>query len=362
MTARVVHWGTGSTGRIGLRGIIAHPDLELVGLRVTDPAKVGRDAAELCGLDTPSGIVATDDDAALLALGAGCLAYFGNGVMREDGVVRDMVPYLQSGHDVVTTSLASLVYAPAAPPGVRDPLESAATQGQSSVFATGIEPGFASDLLPLSLLSAADDVEQVRISEIGDYSGYAGGDALRVFFGFGSPLDHPVPLFSGAVLVSTWRGVIEVIAEALGVTFDEVDLVHEVAATEVALETASGRLEAGTIGGIRFQVRGLVAGRPLVVLEHVNRMADAVAPHWPRPQERLSLAYRVEIDGRPNMRCELSFDQAAHTGEDQGLIATAMRAINAIPAVRAARPGILSPLDLPVITSRNVPRSQGKTR
>jgi hypothetical protein len=358
MRVKVVHWGTGSTGRLGLRGIIGHPDLDLVGLRVTDPAKVGRDAAELCGLDTPSGVVATDDDAELLALGAECLAYFGNGVMREDGVVRDMVPYLQRGHDVVTTSLASLVYGPAAPPKLRDALETATTQGQSSIFATGIEPGFASDLLPLTLLSASDDIEQVRISEIGDYSGYAGGDALRVFFGFGSPLDHPVPLFTGDVLVSTWRGVIDVIAEALGVTFDQVDLVHEVAPTEVALETASGRLEAGTIGGIRFQVRGLIAGRPLVVLEHVNRMADAVAPDWPRPQERRSLAYRVEIDGRPNMRCELSFDQAAHTGEDLGLIATAMRAINAIPAVHTARPGILSPLDLPVLAGRNVPASR----
>jgi hypothetical protein len=356
VSIKVVHWGTGLTGKLGLRGIINHPDLELVGLRVTDPAKVGRDAAELCGLDAPTGITATDEDASLLALGAECLAYFGNGVMREDGVVRDLVPYLQSGHDVVTTSLSSLVYAPAAPPPLREPLEAAAVQGQCSIFATGIEPGFASDLLPLTLLSAVDDIEQVRISEIGDYSGYAGGDALRIFFGFGSPLDHPVPLFQGNVLVTAWRGVVEVIAAALGVTFDEVDLVHDVAPTEVALDTAAGPLEAGTIGGIRFQVRGILGGRPLVVLEHVNRMAAEVAPHWPQPHDPLSLAYRVEIDGRPNMRCELSFEQAAQAGEDQGLIATAMRAINAIPAVRAARSGILSPLDLPVLAGRNVRR------
>ena len=87
MTVKVVHWGTGSTGKLGLRGIVAHPELELVGLRVTDPAKVGRDAAELCGLDKPTGVIATDSDETLLALGAGCLAYFGGGVMREDGVV-----------------------------------------------------------------------------------------------------------------------------------------------------------------------------------------------------------------------------------------------------------------------------------
>ena len=61
-----------------------------------------------------------------------------------------------------------------------------------------------------------------------------------MFFGFGRPLDHPVPLFSGNVLVSAWRGVVDVVADALGVTFDEVDLVHEVAPTEERLETAAG--------------------------------------------------------------------------------------------------------------------------
>jgi hypothetical protein len=356
MSIRVVHWGTGATGKLGLRGIIAHPALELVGLRVTDPAKVGRDAAALCGLDAPTGVIATDDDQALLALVADCLAYFGGGVMREDGVVRDIVPYLQAGANVVTTSIASLVYPPTSPRALREPLEAAAAKGNSSVFATGIEPGFASDLLPLALLSAMDDVTQVRISEIGDYSGYDGGEMLRLFFGFGSPLDHPVPLFSGDVLVSAWRGVVDVIADALGVSFDDVDMVHEVAPTGVRLETAAGVIEAGTIGGIRFQVRGLVAGKPLVILEHVNRMGDAVAPHWPRPQDPRSLAYRVEIDGRPNMRCELSFEQAAEAGEDQGLIATAMRAINAIPAVQAAPAGLLSALDLPVFSSRHIVR------
>ena len=350
-----MHWGTGSTGRQALRGIIGHPDLELVGLRVTNPAKVGRDAADLCGLHDSTGIIATDDDHGLLALEAQALSYFGGGVMREDGVVKDVVPYLESGHNVVTTSIASLIYPPSAPEAIREPLEEAALKGQASVFATGIEPGFASDLLPLSLLSASDDITQVRISEIGDYSGYDGGEMLRMYFGFGEPLDKPVPLFQGDRLVASWRGVVDTVADAMGITFDSVDQVHEVAPTEVTLDTAAGRLEAGTIGGVRFQVRGMVKGEPLVILEHVNRMADDVAPHWPRPHDTRSLAYRVEIEGRPNMRCELAFAQA-RDGEDQGLIATAMRAINAIPAVFAAEPGLLSPLDLPVFTGRNTRR------
>jgi 2,4-diaminopentanoate dehydrogenase len=350
---KVVHWGTGSTGRLALRGIIAHPDLQLVGLRVTDPAKVGQDAAALCGLDEPTGVIATDSDDALLALGAECLSYFGNGVMREAGAVADVARYLERGLDVVSTSFGGLIYPPTSSPEHRVTLDAATATGGSSLFATGIEPGFASDLLPLALLSASDDVRQVRISEIGDYSGYAGGDVLRVYFGFGQPLTAAVPLFQGDTLVSTWSGVLDVLAEALGITFDEVDMVHEVAEAKTDIDTACGLIEAGTIGGVRFAVRGLIAGVPVVILEHVNRMSDHVAPQWPRPLEPDKLAYRVEIDGRPNLRCELSFDQA-RTGEDQGLIATAMRAVNAIPSVHAAAPGLISALDLPVFTSRHV--------
>jgi hypothetical protein len=60
MVIRVVHWGTGNTGRHGLRQIIEHPALELVGVGVHHPAKVGRDAGAgaLCGLPDV-GVVAT---------------------------------------------------------------------------------------------------------------------------------------------------------------------------------------------------------------------------------------------------------------------------------------------------------------
>ena len=104
MVLRVVHWGTGSTGVHGLRAIIQHPDLELVGVHVHSPGKVGRDAGELCGLP-PVGLTATDDLAATLALHADCLSYMANGVGREPDAIADVVPFLERGTNVVTCSL-----------------------------------------------------------------------------------------------------------------------------------------------------------------------------------------------------------------------------------------------------------------
>ncbi len=72
MSLRVIQFSTGNVGRRSLRSIINRPGLELVRVHASSPDKVGRDAAELCGLDTPTGIAATDDLAALLALKADC--------------------------------------------------------------------------------------------------------------------------------------------------------------------------------------------------------------------------------------------------------------------------------------------------
>ena len=70
MTKRVVAWSTGTVGRHAIAGIDARPDLELVGLWVSNPDKVGQDAGRLAGLDRDLGVLATDDKQALYDLAA----------------------------------------------------------------------------------------------------------------------------------------------------------------------------------------------------------------------------------------------------------------------------------------------------
>ncbi|MBL7497391.1 NAD(P)H-dependent amine dehydrogenase family protein [Frankia nepalensis] len=350
MAIKVVHWGTGPTGRLGLRGIINHPDLELVGLYVHSPDKVGQDAAALCGVAANTGVAATDDAAALAAGGADCLAYFGPAAHDGAGVA-DVAPFLSAGTNVVTTSFAGLTHPPTAEAALRDPLEAAAVAGGASFFATGIEPGFASDLLPMALLSSCDEIRSIRIQEIADYSGYPAADTLRYAFGFGEAPDFGCFLADPAILTGAWRGVVDAIADLLQTPLDAIETDYERATLDRDLDTAMGRLPAGSTAGVRFEVRGVLDGQPLVILEHVNRMAGDVAPAWPHGTAGDTLTYRVEIVGSPTMRCELVFDPPESEG---GLTATAMRAVNAIPAVCAAGPGLLGATDVPLVASRNL--------
>jgi 4-hydroxy-tetrahydrodipicolinate reductase len=347
----VIHWGTGNTGRLALRGVLQHPDLELVGLYVHHRDKVGRDAGELIGVDR-AGITATNDVDALLMLDADCLCYLGDGIgPRAPEAVAEMSRFLRSGCNVVTTSLNQLVYPKTAVPELRDPLESACREGNTSFFNNGADPGFGSDLIPLTLLALMDEIESVRVQEIVNYKHYDQAWVMRELFGFGQPLGYESPLFTSGALTEYWGGVVTMVGDALGVELDEIRESHDVAAMETPVDVEVGRIEAGTIAAIRFEVQGIVNGKPAIVVEHATRIHDSAAEGWPHCAGGDN-CYRVILEGRPRLTCEL--DMEDEHGGDGGLIACSMRVVNAIPAVCAAPAGVLSTLNLPMVFGRNV--------
>jgi hypothetical protein len=351
VTYRVIHWGTGNTGRLALRGVLQHPDLELVGLYVHNPDKVGRDAGELIGLDH-AGVTATNDVDALLALDADCLCYLGDGIgPRAPEAIAEMSRFLRAGRNVVTTSLNQLVYPKTAAPELRDPLDSACRDGNTSFFNNGADPGFGSDLIPLTLLALMDEIESVRVQEIVNYKHYDQAWVMRDLFGFGQPLDYQSPLFTSGALTEYWGGVVTMVADALGVKLDEIRERHDFAAIQTDVDVAVGRIEAGTVAAIRFEVQGMVNGEAVIAVEHDTRIHDSAAPDWPHCAGGDN-CYRVILEGRPKLTCEL--DMEDEHGGDGGLIACSMRVVNAIPAVCAAPAGVLSTLDLPMVFGRNV--------
>ena len=109
MGLKVIQWSTGNVGRFALRQIASHPELELAGVWVHSPDKVGRDAGELAGID-PLGVTATDDQEALLDLGADCVCYTATADLRPDAAIADMARILASGTNVVSSSVVPLVY------------------------------------------------------------------------------------------------------------------------------------------------------------------------------------------------------------------------------------------------------------
>jgi hypothetical protein len=351
MPHRVIQWSTGNVGRHALRGIIGHPDLELAGLWVHGRDKVGRDAGELCGLP-PVGVRATDDVEALLALPADCVSYTATGDLRPAEAVADMCRLLESGKNVVSTSVVSLVYPPAAAPALVRRLEAACRTGNTSCFTSGIDPGFANDALPLTLLSACARVDTVRVMEIVNYATYDQPQVLFETMGFGKRIDHTPLLLVPGVLTMGWGAVLEGLAAALGAEIDEVREKHERRLTEEAFDIPAGRVPAGTVAALRFEVAGMVRGRPAIVVEHVTRLRDDLAPDWPKPTG--SGCYRILVTGSPSLTCELTLSGEDGDHNTGGLVATAMRVVNAIPAVCAAPPGVLSVLDLPLFTARHL--------
>jgi hypothetical protein len=162
MAYRVIQWGTGNVGAFALRCIIDHPELELVGVWVHSSAKAGNDAGELCGARA-TGIRATNDTDALLALDADCVCYTATADLRPFEAVQDICRILAAGKNVVSSSVVPLVHPKSFVPELRDQLAAACQQGGTSFFTSGIDPGFANDLLPLTVTGLCGRWEEVRV-------------------------------------------------------------------------------------------------------------------------------------------------------------------------------------------------------
>jgi len=346
---RVIQWSTGNVGAFALRSVLEHPELELVGLWVHSEKKAGRDAGELCG-SPPVGVVATRDADARLALEADCVVYTATADVRLMEAVDDICRILASGKNVVSSSLVSLVHPANLGPQIQQRFEDACREGRASFFTSGIDPGFANDVLPLTLSGLARRWTQIRIQEIVNYATYDQPEVVLGTMGFGKPMDElPILLRPGTLRVA-WGGTIRLLAQGLGLELDEIREHYECLPAPHDIETPMGPIARGTRAALRFEVTGIVGGEPRLVVEHVTRMHDDIAPDWPRSDG----GYHIFIEGVPRMVCKLDMEDEHGDHAVGGVILTATRIVNAIPAVVAAEPGMLSALDLPLITGRGL--------
>jgi hypothetical protein len=352
VTYRVVQWSTGNVGTAALRCIIRQPELELVGVWVHSADKAGRDAGELCGL-APTGVLATNDADALVALDADCVSYTATADLRPTDAIADMAKLLRSGKNVVSSSVVAAVWPAHLDPSMRKPLEDACAAGGVSWFTSGIDPGWANDVLPLLLAGTCEDVELLRVMEIVNYKHYEQPTVLFETMGFGQALDAKPLLLIPGVLSFAWGGVVKVLAAGLGVEVEELREVHERRPAPEKIDLGFGVIEKGTTAALRFEVQGIVGGRPRIVVEHVTRLDDELCPDWPQPVG--AGGYRVVVTGTPSYQCDVQMTARPGQG-DPGVIGTAGRIVNAIPAVCTAPPGLLSALDVPLVTGKGLMR------
>ena len=348
---RVILWGTGFVGSAVLRELISHPEYEVVAVVVHDAEKEGKDVGSLAG-DEPVGLLATRDSEAALALDADAVAYFGPSAMHAELNMRNLCAALRAGKNVVETSMGMFQNPKRAPDEMRERIEAACRDGATSFFSGGIDPGFGNDLLPLTLLGLCGRVESIRTTEFIDCGNYPDQQSM-INMGLRQPVASPALLETPGLMTTIWGGPLYMIADALGVEVEGTEENYERWAAPHAIDFPLGRVEAGEAAAHRIELRGLVAGRPRIIIDHVHRLHVDAAPDWPRPGLDRAHANRIEIAGHPDIVQETVLsDHHSGDGNLGGCLATGMRAIGAIPAVCAAAPGILSTVDLPLIFGR----------
>ncbi|ADT99242.1 diacylglycerol kinase [Mycolicibacterium gilvum] len=356
MGIRVALIGTGNCGSLALRQLIEDARFDLVGVWVSTPAKVGKDAGELARLDVTTGIAATDDLDALVATRPDCVVYCAMGDVRPREALADVRKLLEAGINVVGSSPGFLSY----PWGVIgdhtiEKVQAAARQGNSSLFITGVDPGFVTDLLPLALASTCQHIEQIRTMEIADYATYDGATVMFDVMGFGNEIGDLPFLYQPGMLSAAWGVGIRQLAAGLGVEVEEIrDSVEQEPAPE-DFEVAVGTIRKGTVAAVRFLIEGLVDGRPAIVVEHITRLRGDLRPDWAQPAQEGG-SYRVEITGEPSYVMDIRPTSRNGDHNYAAILAAAGRIVNAIPEVVAAEAGIRTTLDLPLVTGNGTYR------
>ncbi len=345
---RVVQWTTGNVGKSSVQAITANPTLELIGCYAWSPEKVGRDVGELCGMDS-LGILATNDVDALLALEPDCVVY--NPMWLDVG---ELVRILSAGVNVVAT--AAFITGHNLGEG-RDRIIEACRIGGSTMFGTGISPGFA-ELLAIVSATICDRVDKITINEAADTTFYD-SPATEIPVGFGKPIDHPQLQEMTADGTAVFGEAVRLVADSLGVELDEIRCEAEYAQTTADLDLGSWTIAAGCVAGVAASWKGLLGDRVLVELNVRWRKGPTLDPDWQIDQD----GWVIQIDGRPTVTAKVGFlpppDFEAETIADfmvLGHIMTAAPPINAIPAVVAAEPGIATYNDLSLVLPRGVVR------
>lgn len=337
---RVVQWATGNIGTHSLRAVIEHPAMTLAGLYVHSEDKAGRDAGELCGLGA-TGVTATRSIDEIVDLGADCVLY-----MPSRCELDDVCRLLSSGTDIVTTR-GEFHHPASMRPAKRERVEAACAEGGTSIHSTGSSPGFITEAVPLVLTSIQRRLESLTINEYADMTRRDSPILIFDVMGYGRPpgaiderhLTHAKISFGPSL---------RLVAEALGLPLDSVEATGELATARHDVEIAAGTIKAGTVAAQRITASGMHKGRPLLSFTGTWYCTTDIDADWDLRES----GWRVTVDGDTPMDIDIRFPVPIERWPLVSPGYTAHRAVNAVPFVCAAAPGIRTTLDLPQIVAQ----------
>jgi 2,4-diaminopentanoate dehydrogenase len=329
---RVIQWTTGRVGKHALRAIIDDPRLDLAGVYAHSRDKAGRDAGELCGKPA-TGIRATSDIAALLALGADCVLY-----AAQIPIVDELERLLAAGVDVVCTATFGRTGGMDA--GIRRRLESACASGQSSLYITGVNPGWINSIA-VALTATCCSVERVHIMESANVSNYASPETWLAH-GMSLPASTPGTVDSTRQSLLPFRDAVSRMAEALDLEVDEIRFTTAHATARHEVDHGWIRIPRDHIAAVRATWSAISGGRERLATSVAWRLTDELNSDWPMQKQ----AYVVQLDSRPNLVATVEWVTPADWHPTDYSILTALPAVNSVVPVHGCKPGLLTLRDV----------------
>ena len=336
MTVRVIQWATGAIGRVALRHVIDSPELELVGLKVHDPDKVGRDAGELVKRSA-TGVIATDRLGDVLALDADVVLHLPLNGASPDEHVDDLERLLRSGKNVITT--VGFTYPRAVDAARSERLETAALAGGATLLGYGMNPGFMAERLGVLLTGMCTQVKSLSVQETYDCTPVASEGFIYDLCGFGVTEEEYWQSASGrrAFFASLFGETLGYLVDTLQLPVDRVQEEHRAVIAQSDVQTGAGVIRTGTVRGVVWQWHAMKDADKVLTVRMVWFTGE--------PEEGWRDGWQIRIDGAPRVHMDLEWLDPIGLPEKSKAVqyATAGPVVRAIPEVVAAEPGILTP-------------------
>lgn len=331
---KLVVLGTGQMGSGIARLALELPALVLAGAWARRPERAGLDVGRAIGLGRDLGFAVDGDLAGLLARTRPDVAVQAT-CSRVAEALGELEACVRAGVPVVSIA-EEMVWPRAAAPALADRLDALARARGVAVLGTGVNPGFVLDLLVAALSGACARVDAIHARRVNDLSPY--GPTVLAAQGVGlAPEAFRAGVAEGRVVGHVgFPQSIALLAAALGWEIERIEETREPIVSAVRRETPFAVVEPGQAAGCLHRAVAWRAGKPAITLVH---------PQQVRPElEGVETGDAIEIAGEPPIRL-------AGSPEIPGGAATIALAVNAIPRVLAAPPGLHTPLDLPVATA-----------
>lgn len=325
---RVIQFGLGAMGSAMAKIVLEKKYLELVGAIVRGEEDNGKDVGKLIGLKRKIGVKASNKPNEVFeSVKADIMLHAAVSYVPQ--VWKQIKPAIKKGISIITIA-EEMGYPFKKYPRLCKEMDKTAKKYGASILGSGINPGFAMDILPLLITGICKEVKKITVTRIIDFSPF--GPAIQKNIGIGMNVndfkklvaEDKLPLHIG-LPESTYM-----IADGLQWKLDRVLETREPVVAKKTINVPSYmKIHAGRVCGFNHRCYGFIKGKKKIVLEELGRVA-----------KNIDYKNIIIIEGVPKIVETMNVPL--------GNITTTSHAVNLIPAVLNLTPGLHSMKDLAV--------------